>query len=115
MIFRKLKICDLKKAMLVSKKWKGFIEDPHLWLHFIPKPVYPDQVGRLLNIPRLCLMKKLEMRTGKDNDSKEMILLHDEKEGKNKCRIYRVRRAEDENIAEIQKSEISDLNLSDCN
>ena len=109
MIFRKLKICDMKKAMLVSKKWKGFIEDPELWRHFISKPVYPDQVGRLLNIPRLCLMKKLEMRTGKDNDSKEMILMG-EIDGKNKYSIHRVRRAEDENIAEILKSEVSDLN-----
>merc|ERR1712142_16366 len=112
MIFSKVKLNDLKSAMLVSKKWKDIIEDPKMWKHFNSKPVFPEQVGKLLNIPRLCLMEKLEMRTGGEKD---MVTLRgvDGSEGP-KYSMYLIRRVEDQHINEIQKSEISDLDLSNC-
>jgi len=110
MIFRRVRLNDLKSAMLVSKKWKDIIEDPNIWKHFNSKPVYPEQVGQLLNIPRLCLMNKLQMRTGGE---KEMVTLQgvDGREGP-KFSVYLIRRVEDEHIDEIQKSEITDLDIS---
>ena len=112
MIFRKVKLTDLKSAMLVSKKWKDIIEDPNIWRNFKSKPVYPEQVGKLLNIPRLCLMKKLEMRTGGEKD---MVTVQgvDGSEGP-KYSVYLIRRVEDQHIDEIQKSEITDLDISSC-
>jgi len=113
MIFRRMRHRDLKSAILVSKKWKDIIEDPSIWKRFVSKPVYPEQVGRLLNIPRLCMMKRLEMRTGGDKD---MLTLQDvdEEEFKPKYIVHLVRRVEDEHINEIQRSEISDLDISNC-
>jgi len=113
MVFKKLKLSDLKSSMLVSKKWKDIIEDPNIWKKFVSKPVYPEQVGRLLNIPRLCLMKKLELRTGGDKD---MLTLQGvtEEEFQPKYIVHLVRRVEDEHVLEIQKSEISELDISNC-
>ena len=113
MIFKKLHFSDLNSAILVSKKWKNIIEDPFLWKKFTSKAVYPDQVGRLLEIPRLSMMKYLEMRTGGDKD---MLVIQevDEEEFKPKFAVHLARRVENKHVGHIQTSEISELDISSC-
>ena len=117
MIFKKLRHQDLKSAMLVSKKWKSEIEHPSMWKHFIAKAVYPEHVGRLLNIPRLCRMTSLVVKHDKECIEIQGV---DEAEGVAKFKVLQVRRVEDENVNEIQEEKggtwrkISDLDISTC-